>query len=84
MKKRAQRVFTPETIFDKTVAMAIERGKLANYIFSDPQKLHHRALGRITSLIEHSPLFKAAMAVKPLKSAFLNTLVKRIKRTKKW
>ena len=80
MKPRSQRVFTPETIFDRIVSMAIERGKLANLVFDEPEKLSHRALGRIVSILEKSPPFKAAMAIKPLRSAFLNTMVKEAKR----
>jgi len=80
MKPRSQRIFTPETIFDRIVSMAIERGKLANLIFDEPEKLSHRALGRIVSILEKSPPFKAAMAIKPLRSAFLNTMVKEAKR----
>ncbi|RYD05962.1 hypothetical protein N752_06870 [Desulforamulus aquiferis] len=34
-----RRVFTPETTFDRYIAMAIERGKLANLVFDDPGKL---------------------------------------------
>jgi ferredoxin len=77
MKSREQRVFTPETTFDRMVTMAIERGKLANLIFDEPQGLGYRALGRIVSVLEKSPPVKAAMAVQPLRSAFLNALVKR-------
>ncbi|MBI1987261.1 MAG: 4Fe-4S dicluster domain-containing protein [Nitrospinae bacterium] len=76
MKPREPRVFTPETIFDRIVAMAIERGKLAQILFEEPEKLSHRALGRIFNILEKSPPFKAAMAIKPLRSAFLNALVK--------
>jgi Fe-S-cluster-containing hydrogenase component 2 len=76
MKPRPQRVFTPETAFDRIVAMAIERGKLANLIFDEPERLSHRALGRIISALEKSPPFKAAMAIRPLRSAFLSTMVK--------
>jgi NAD-dependent dihydropyrimidine dehydrogenase PreA subunit len=75
MKPREKRVFTPETAFDQMVAMAIERGRLASLIFDDPAKLSHRALGRIIGVLEKSPPFKAAMAIKPLKSAFLNAMV---------
>ncbi|HAR45685.1 MAG TPA: 4Fe-4S ferredoxin [Nitrospiraceae bacterium] len=75
MRPREKRVFTPETAFDQMVAMAIERGKLASLIFDDPQKLSHRALGRIIGVLEKSPPFKAAMAIKPLKSAFLSAVV---------
>ncbi len=74
MKPRPQRVVTPETIFDRTAAMAIERGKLADLLFNNHEKLSHRALGRIISVIEKSPPFKAMVAIKPLKSAFMRTL----------
>ncbi|MCP4643932.1 MAG: 4Fe-4S dicluster domain-containing protein [bacterium] len=76
MKSRDQRVITPRTFYDRMLAMAIERGKLADLMFEMPEKLSHRALKRIMSAVEKSPPYKAAMAVKPLKSAFLNALVK--------
>ncbi len=75
MRPRRKRVFTPETVFDKVVAMAIERGKLAELLFEDPDRLSHRMLGRVVGVLEKTPVFKAAMAVKPLKSAFLSALV---------
>jgi len=75
MKSRDRRVFTPETTFDRLVAMAIERGKLAELLFEDPQRFSHRALGRIVGVLEKTPPYKAVMAVKPLRSAFFNTLV---------
>jgi NAD-dependent dihydropyrimidine dehydrogenase PreA subunit len=81
MKPRAKRVFTPETAFDRIVSMAIERGKLANIIFDDPERLSYRALGRIVNILEKSPPFKAAMAIEPLRSNFLKTVVKGAKRT---
>ncbi|GAG26383.1 unnamed protein product, partial [marine sediment metagenome] len=81
MKSRAQRVFTPETIFDRMVAMAIERGKLAELLFDEPERLSHRALGRIVGVLQKSPPFKAAMAIKPLRSAFMNAIVKGAKRS---
>ena len=80
MKPRAQRVLTPETVFDREVIMAIERGKLADLIFPERERLNHRAIGRVIGVLEKSPPFKAAMAIKPLRSAFLNTLVKEAKK----
>ena len=79
MTPRDRRVLTPETLFDRFVAMAIERGKLASLLFSDPERLSHRALGRIFAVLEKSPPFKALMAIKPLRSAFMNTLVRKAK-----
>jgi len=74
MKPRAKRVFTPETTFDMVGHMAVERGKLAEMIFDDPESLTHRALARLLGVLEKSPPWKAAMAVRPLRSAFLNTV----------
>lgn len=81
MKPRAKRVVTPETAFDRIVSMAIERGKLANILFEDRDRLSYRALGRIIGVLEKSPPFKAAMAIEPLRSVFLNTMVKGAKKT---
>jgi len=81
MKPREKRVFVPETFYDRTVAMAIERGKLAETIFEEPHKLSHRALGRVIGVLEKSPPFRAAMAIKPLRSAFLNTVVRVARKT---
>jgi NAD-dependent dihydropyrimidine dehydrogenase PreA subunit len=77
MEPRPQRVLTPETIFDRVITMAIERGKLADVLFDDPEQLSHRAMGRILAVLEKTPPYKAAMAIKPLRSVFLNALVKR-------
>ena len=79
MVARPKRVFTPETFFDKTVAMALERGKLADLITDQKDNLSSLALGRIISLIEKLPPYKALIAIKPLKSYFLNKIVKGIK-----
>jgi len=80
MEPRARRVHTPESMFDRIVAMAIERGKLADLLFDEPEKLSHRALGRIVSVLEKSPPFKAAIALKPLQSAFLKAVVAGVKK----
>ncbi len=82
MKPRPSRVFTPETTFDMVGHMAIERGKLAEIIFDDPESLTHRTLGRLLCLLEKSPPWKAAMAVRPLRSAFLNTVFSLSKETR--
>ncbi len=76
MKPREKRVFTPESVFDKTVAMAIERGKLAPLIFDNPEKFSHRAMARILGVLERSAPYKAAMAIEPLKSTFLSGVTK--------
>lgn len=80
MKPRAQRILAPESIFDQRVAMAIERGKLADLLFGDPEKLSHRALGRLISVLEKTSPFKAIMASESIKSSFLKALVKGAKK----
>jgi formate hydrogenlyase subunit 6/NADH:ubiquinone oxidoreductase subunit I len=75
MIPREQRVFTPETTFDRMVAMAVERGKLADLILDNTDGLGYRALGRIVQVLEKTPSGKAARAVEPLRSVFLNTVV---------
>ncbi len=80
MKPRPQRVLVPETVFEQRVAMAIERGKLADFIFDDPGRLGHRALGKIVGALEKLPPFKTALAVESVKSAFLAAIVKQGKK----
>jgi ferredoxin len=76
MKSRPQRVLVPETVFDQRIAMALERGKLADLLFDNPEKLSQRALGKVIGVLEKTSTFKAAMARESLKSSFLDTLVK--------
>jgi ferredoxin len=75
MRPRERRVYTPETMFDRYVAMAIERGKLADLIFEDPEGLGHQAMARVLGALERTAPFRAAMAIEPLKSVFLSRLV---------
>jgi len=80
VRRRAKEVIPPETLFDRYVAMAIERGKLADLIFDDYQRLDHRALRRILGVLEHTPVWKAALAIRPLKSTLMNAVVWSAKR----
>ena len=75
MRARDRRVYTPETTFDRVVAMAIERGKLAETVFANPEQLSYRALGRVVQALEKSQPMRAAAAVKPLRSAFMQGVV---------
>ena len=76
MQLRAKRIIAPGTIFDQQIAMAVERGRLAELLFDNPEKLSHRALGRVVKLIEQSAPFRAAMVSESIKSSFVNVLVK--------
>lgn len=76
MKSRPRRILAPETVFDQRIAMALERGKLADMLFDDPENLSHRALGRLIGMLEKTSPYKAAMACESIKSSFLKVLVK--------
>jgi len=75
MSPREKRVFTPYDVIDKTIAMAIERGKLTELIFDNPEKLSTRMLARTLHMIEKSQPYKALTAIRPLKSHYLKMLV---------
>jgi len=75
MVPRQKRVFTPYDVIDKTIAMAIERGKLTELVFDDPEKISHKTISRLMSALEKSPPYKALIAIEPLRSHFLNKLV---------
>jgi len=75
MTPREQRVYTPETMFDRHVAMAIERGKLSDLIFGDSDGFSHLAMARILGALERSAPARAVMAIEPLKSVFLSRIV---------
>ena len=76
MSKRAQRVFTPESTFDRMVAMAIERGKLGDLLLDNTEGWSAHALGRMIKVLEMTSLPSALAAIRPLKSIFLQTVVR--------
>ena len=75
MTPRPQRVFTPETIIERVAMMAVERNKLADLIFDRRGPVSHRLLARLVAVLEKTPLLKAAVAIKPLRSAFLHAAI---------
>ena len=75
MRSRPKRTLVPETVFDQRVMMAIERGKLADLLFDDPERLSHRALSRLIGAIERSAPVKGLLATQTLNSSFLKTIV---------
>ncbi|PLX68745.1 MAG: 4Fe-4S ferredoxin [Denitrovibrio sp.] len=80
MEPREKRVYTPYDTIDKTIAMALERGKLANLIFDEPEKTTHKVIARLMHALENSPPYKAMLAIEPLKSRYLNSLIKYAKK----
>jgi ferredoxin len=76
MQKRERRVFTPETTFDRIVAMAIERGKLGDLLLDNLEGWGYEAIARVIQVIEKTPFTTVVNAIAPLKSIFLSTIVK--------
>ncbi|NTU79830.1 MAG: 4Fe-4S dicluster domain-containing protein [Chloroflexales bacterium] len=75
MQKRERRVFTPETTFDRIVAMAIERGKLGDMLLDNLEGWGYEALARVVQVIEKTPFPAVVNAIEPLKSTFLSAVV---------
>lgn len=75
MQKRERRVFTPETTFDRIVAMAIERGKLGDLLLDNLEGWGPEALARVVQMVEKTPFTAVVNAIAPLKSTFLAAVV---------
>lgn len=75
MRRRPQRVITPINSVHKTVAMAIERGKLQNLIFDNQALASHRAMAAILGAILRLPPVKQALASRQMKSIYLDALI---------
>ena len=81
MRQRARRVFTPETTFDRIVAMAIERGKLGDLLLDNLEGWGAQALARVVHIVEQTPLPLVVNAIAPLKSIFLSAVVRAARRS---
>jgi len=73
---RPQRVYTPQNLVERVVAMAVERGKLADTVFGAPEQLSHRAVANVVRAVEHLPPARAALASETVRSAFLGAVAK--------
>jgi len=76
MEPRPQRVYTPQNLVERVVAMAVERGKLADVVFGEPEKLSRRAVANVVRAVEHLPPAKAVLASETVRSAFLGAVAK--------
>jgi Fe-S-cluster-containing hydrogenase component 2 len=76
MRSREKRVFTPENLYERVISMALERGKLTDLLIDDPESISYRTIGRVLRVLEKSPPARALMAIQPLKSVFMKTLIK--------
>jgi len=75
LKSRDKRVITPLNTAHRTVVMAIERGKLQNFIFENQALASHRAMATILGVILKLPPIKQAMASRQMQSLYLDHLL---------
>lgn len=75
LQRREQRVYTPETTFERIVAMAIERGKLGDLLLDNLEGWGAEALARVVQVLERTPVAAALTAIAPLRSIFLRGVV---------
>jgi ferredoxin len=79
MEVRNDRPFVPADTFERVATMAIERGKLGDLLYDNVGSTLGRTVAQTLSLVERMPPWKAAMAVKPLRSVFLNKLLDQVR-----
>lgn len=80
MVARERRSFTPETTFDRVVAMAIERHKLGDLLLDQTDGWTAHALARVLHIVEQTPVAAALVAIEPLRSTFLRAMVAGMRR----
>ena len=78
MKPIGSRVNTPETMMEKMMVQALERGKLQNMIFDDSTKVTHRALSGFLGAILNLPPAKQILAKEQIRSKFINKLLEAV------
>ena len=75
LKSRPRRVITPLNGAHKAVVMAVERGKLQNFIFDNQVLFSHRALAAVLGVILELPPIKQIMASNQIKSRYLESVI---------
>jgi len=75
LKPREKRVITPITGAQRAIVMAIERGKLQNFIFENRLLWSHRALSTLFGAILKLPPVKRTLAKQQLKSAYAERVI---------
>jgi ferredoxin len=83
MQPRPQRTYTPQNMVERIVAMAVERGKLADTVFGEPERLSGRAVRNVVRAIEHLPPTQAVLASDSVRSAFLGAVARGARRVTK-
>ncbi len=74
LKKREQRVFHPENIFEKIMLTALERGTLQNQLFPNPNLFTHKFMRGLVGGFCRLPAVKKALMSNQLRSRFLKSI----------
>lgn len=77
LKQLGKRILTPVNGAHRAVMMAIERGKLQNFIFDNQALWSHRAMATILGVILKLPPIQQIMASEQIKSRYLGKLLEK-------
>lgn len=72
--RREQRVFCPESTFERVILASLERGTLQYQLFDEPQKITHKFLRGFVGGFLRLPFIKQALMSERLRSRFLTAL----------
>jgi ferredoxin len=75
LRSRDHRVITPLDSTRRTVAMAVERGKLQHLVFDNHDLVGHRAMAAVLGGVLRLPPIKRSMAAGQLGSRYLERLI---------
>jgi Na+-translocating ferredoxin:NAD+ oxidoreductase RNF subunit RnfB len=75
MRPADRRVHTPDTMMERMVRQAVDRGTLPYLVANDPAKLTHRVLGSLLSAVMKLPPTKQLLAQDQLKSRFVEAML---------
>jgi ferredoxin len=82
MQPRPQRRVVPESIFERTLTMALERGTLHELLLDQDEGLPARAANALLGTILNLPPSKQALAKETIKSRFVEAMLAGAKATK--
>jgi formate hydrogenlyase subunit 6/NADH:ubiquinone oxidoreductase subunit I len=74
LTKRAQRVISPETTFEKIILRSLERGTFQNQIFDDPGRIDQKFMRAFVGAFFRLPAVKKALLSDRMRSRFLNVV----------
>ena len=75
LRSRDRRVINPVDSTRRTVAMAVERGKLQHLVFDNHDLIGHRAMAAVLGAVLRLPPVKRSMAAGQLGSRYLDRLI---------